>query len=140
MLRERHRTRTDGTYCACEASAMKRRAAANSSSPDSSAMAATAVCVAVPAWQVQLAYSFTERGCTTLLRLGKAAASLAPHSIKDIAAILVLYATKVASYELRSSRQKVFVRVRKCMSSGSLGGCNEYLPQVQLVADSSMRL
>ncbi len=111
-LRERRRTRTDGTYCACEASAIKRTAAANSSSPDNPAMAATAVCVAVPAWQVQLAYSSTETICTTLLRLAKAAASLVLH--KYIAAISVLHVTKLVSSELLSSPQKVY----GCVSSG----------------------
>ena len=53
-----------------------------------------------------------------------------------IAARSVLRVTKVVSYELLSSRQKVY----GCVSSGLFVGCDVYLPQVQLVAESSMRL
>ena len=87
-----------------------RRATARSSNPDSPAMAATAVCVAVPAWQVQLAYSSTERCRTTLLSLGKAAASLALH----LSSICRKIGAARHKARLISSSS---VRVEKCMAA-----------------------
>ena len=135
MLRKRCSTRPDGTYCACAAGAITRRATAKSSSPDSPAMVATAACVAVPAWQIQSAYSPTERGCTTLARLQRLR-RLLHYTGQLIFASLILHDTEDVSFELLNSRQKVY----DCVSSAILAGCDEYLPQVQLVADSSMRL
>ena len=72
------------------------------------------------------------RCCYVMGRLWR----LLQYILQVIAARSVLHVTKVVSYELLSLRQSVF----GCVSSGILEGCDVYLPQVQLVADSSIRL